>query len=89
VIAPRPGNNVACGPKRRFSFAEKPSGEDADDPGHRQIGEADLERVEAEHALQVEGAEEEHPEHPGDHHKAERAELHGLLVKALAGQDLS
>ena len=38
----------------------------------RQEGEADLERVVAEDPLQVEGAEEEHPEHPGDQQRLHR-----------------
>ncbi len=68
----RPGSSVARAPKRRFSFAEKPSERVPIDRRHREEREAHLERVEAEHALQVEGAEEEHPEHPGDHQRLDR-----------------
>ena len=56
-------------PKRMISRAEKPSESAPISDRDRQEREADLERVVAEHPLQVEGAEEEHPEHPGDHQR--------------------
>ena len=67
-----PGSSVARAPKRRISRAETPERQRADGERDRQEREADLDRVVAEHALQVERAEEEHPEHPGDHQRLDQ-----------------
>ena len=68
---PRP-TAPACAPKRITSRSEKPTRQDPDRERDRQEREADLERVVAEHPLEVEAAQEEHAEHPGDEQRLDR-----------------
>ena len=63
----RPASSVLRAPKRSISLSVTRSENTRDQHRDRQEREADLDRAVAQDPLQVEGAEEEHPEQPGHH----------------------
>ena len=88
TISARPGQQRRARAEARDQPRREAERQRADRQRHRQERQADLERVVAEHALQVERAEEEHPEHarppsatwtrfaPGHVARAEDAQRH-------------
>ena len=60
------GRSVASGPEAQVELPREPEGHRSHDDRQRQVRKPDLQRAVAEDPLQVQGSEEEHPEHAHD-----------------------